>query len=66
MSRELWTAVDRYIEDALLEPLPAVGDGAEVSSPQGALLELLARACGARRVVELGTLAGYSTTWLAR
>jgi predicted O-methyltransferase YrrM len=38
----------------------------EVSPLQGRLLELLARMCGARRILELGTLAGYSTLWLAR
>jgi predicted O-methyltransferase YrrM len=69
MSQDLWTAVDRYIEDLLLDPVPAAGDGLpahEVSPPQGALLELLARAAGARRILELGTLGGYSTIWLAR
>ena len=39
---------------------------AEVSPPQGALLELLARLAGARAILEIGTLAGYSTLWLAR
>jgi predicted O-methyltransferase YrrM len=38
----------------------------EVSSLQGRFLELLARLCGARAILELGTLAGYSTIWLAR
>jgi predicted O-methyltransferase YrrM len=38
----------------------------DVSPPQGALLELLARAIGARSILEIGTLAGYSTIWLAR
>jgi predicted O-methyltransferase YrrM len=69
MSQELWTAVDRYVTDLLLDPVPAAGDGLpphEVSPPQGALLELLARVAGARRILELGTLGGYSTIWLAR
>jgi predicted O-methyltransferase YrrM len=39
---------------------------ADVSPPQGALLELLARLRGARAILELGTLGGYSTIWLAR
>ena len=38
----------------------------EVSPLQGRMLELLARMCGARRILELGTLAGHSTMWLAR
>jgi predicted O-methyltransferase YrrM len=37
-----------------------------VSALQGALLNLLARSIGARRILEVGTLAGYSTIWLAR
>jgi predicted O-methyltransferase YrrM len=69
MSQELWTAVDRYLTDLLPDPVPAAAPGLpphEVSPPQGALLELLARAAGARRILELGTLGGYSTSWLAR
>jgi predicted O-methyltransferase YrrM len=66
-----WAAVDRYIED-LLVPSPPDGfdaDGLprhEVAPNQGRLLELLARAVGARAILELGTLGGYSTIWLAR
>jgi predicted O-methyltransferase YrrM len=77
MTKDQWTAVDRYIEqlllpeDAALEAalrasaeagLPAIG----VSPPQGKMLELLVRIRGARTVLELGTLGGYSTIWLAR
>jgi predicted O-methyltransferase YrrM len=72
-----WAATDRYIADRLRlrDPaseaavtaaeaagLPPIG----VSATQGKLLELLARAVGARRILELGTLGGYSTIWLAR
>jgi caffeoyl-CoA O-methyltransferase len=72
-----WDAVDRALEawlapqdDALLAAtqsaaragLPEVA----VSPAQGRLLEVLARAIGARRILELGTLAGFSTIWLAR
>jgi predicted O-methyltransferase YrrM len=64
-----WTEVDRFIMDRWLDE-PAVDRGDlpphEVSAPQGAMLELLARAVGARAILELGTLAGYSTLWLAR
>ena len=69
MSQDLWTAVDRYVTDLLIEPVPAVTDGLpphEVSPPQGMLLELLARAAGAERILEIGTLGGYSTIFLAR
>ena len=75
--QETWRAVDSYIEqvigasddvlDATLAEsaragLPAIN----VSPAQGKLLHLLARAVGARRVLEVGTLGGYSTIWLAR
>ncbi|HWF34785.1 MAG TPA: O-methyltransferase [Solirubrobacteraceae bacterium] len=77
MTNEQWTAVDHYIERLLLPEddaleaalgasaeagLPAIG----VSPTQGKLLELLVRIRGARKVLELGTLGGYSTIWLAR
>ena len=65
-----WVEVDRYIADRLLGDAPAIDRGDlpphEVSPPQGALLELLARLAGARAILEIGTLAGYSTAWLAR
>jgi predicted O-methyltransferase YrrM len=72
-----WDDVDDYLAalfappDAALDDAVAAGDAAglppiQVSGPQGAFLNLLARAIGARRVLELGTLAGYSTIWLAR
>jgi len=72
-----WAATDRYVcerlglADAATEAasraiqeadLPAIG----VSPAQGKLLELLGRLVGARRILELGTLGGYSTIWLAR
>ncbi len=77
MSQELWTAVDRYVEGLLLPPDPvleaaqaaAVAAGLPaiaVSPPQGKLLHLLAQLHGARRILEIGTLGGYSTIWLAR
>jgi predicted O-methyltransferase YrrM len=72
-----WDKVDEYFTglfappDAALDDAVAAGDAAglpqiQVSGPQGALLHLLARSVGARRILELGTLAGYSTIWLAR
>jgi predicted O-methyltransferase YrrM len=77
MTDARWTAVDRYFTDLLHAPDPALdaalADSAaaglpaiNVSPPQGKLLHLLARMQGARRILEIGTLGGYSTIWLAR
>lgn len=76
MSEETWSAVDRYISDHLIPPQPALEAALatsaaaglpeiQVSESQGKLLQLLIRMHGARRVLELGTLGGYSTLWLA-
>jgi len=77
MTQELWTAVDQYIADHLL-PADAALDSAlrhsaeaglpaiSVSPPQGKMLMLLAQLRGARNILEIGTLGGYSTIWLAR
>jgi predicted O-methyltransferase YrrM len=76
-SQELWTTVDRYItdlfvpSDAVLEAaLQASADAGmpaiAVSPNQGKLLMLMAQMIGARRILEIGTLGGYSTIWLAR
>jgi predicted O-methyltransferase YrrM len=73
----LWMAVDAYIADGLAsgdEALDAALEASEaarlpainVAPNQGKLLMLLARAIGARRILEIGTLGGYSTIWLAR
>jgi predicted O-methyltransferase YrrM len=72
-----WKDVDRYFVDALVredDGLRGAGERAreaglpqiEVAPNQGKLLGLLATMTGARRVLEFGTLAGYSTIWLAR
>lgn len=77
MSQELWSAVDAYIEDQVvghdpllegaLDAAAAAGLPAiSVTPAQGKLLYLLARVQGARNILEIGTLAGYSTIWLAR
>jgi predicted O-methyltransferase YrrM len=77
MSEDRWAAVDQYIA-GLFEPPDEVLDAAlaasraaglpaiNVSATQGRLLQILARAVGARQVLEIGTLGGYSTIWLAR
>jgi len=77
MVQNSWSAVDHYIGERLIggseaqaetlranaaAGLPAI----DVSPPQGKLLELLARAIRAERILEIGTLGGYSTIWLAR
>jgi len=77
MSHERWREVDRYLVDLFVPPDPALGAALEsgaaaglpphdVSPNQGKLLHLLARIRGARNILEIGTLAGYSTIWLAR
>jgi len=77
MNQEQWTAVDHYITNLLIGPDPALdaalqasaGSGLpphNVSPNQGQLLQLLAQAQGARTILEIGTLGGYSTIWLAR
>src|SRR4051794_34895088 len=77
MSRDRWAAVDRYVTGLLVPPEPvleaalaanaAAGLPAhDVSPAQGRLLELLARMGSARRILEIGTLGGYSAIWLAR
>ncbi|MBK6982194.1 MAG: O-methyltransferase [Betaproteobacteria bacterium] len=74
---DTWDAVDRYLTEVLVQPdavleaalrdaaqagLPAIS----VSPPQGKFLNLLARVQGARNILEIGTLGGYSAIWLAR
>jgi len=77
MGHERWTAVDSYTTSSLVgrdraldETLQASADAGlpaiAVSPPQGKLLHLLARSIGASCILELGTLGGYSTIWLAR
>jgi predicted O-methyltransferase YrrM len=77
MSKKLWTAVDQYTtdlllpEDAVLDAALAASEAAglpsiSVSPSQGKLLMLLAQLAGAKQILEIGTLGGYSTIWLAR
>ena len=77
MTQNTWTAVDRYIADQLVQPDAALNAALEasaaaglpainVSPNQGKFLHLLARIQGARSILEIGTLGGYSTIWLAR
>ena len=77
MTQKFWTRMDRYINDLLVPSDPALE--AELKSSkaaglpqisvtpnQGKLLQILARSLKARRILEIGTLGGYSTIWLAR
>src|SRR3954452_20471540 len=77
MSQEKWTAVDHYITETLVRPDEALGAALKrsdeaglpaisVSPAQGKLLMQLAMIRGAKKVLEIGTLGGYSTIWLAR
>ncbi|MFL5562471.1 MAG: O-methyltransferase [Gemmatimonadaceae bacterium] len=74
---EQWTEVDRYITEALVDPDDTLDAALEASAAaglpqiavapnQGKLLAMLARLRGARKILEIGTLGGYSTIWLAR
>lgn len=77
MDKELWTAVDDYINHQLVPSDPALDAAlaacAEAGLPaisvtpsQGKLLQMLALLVNARNILEIGTLGGYSTIWLAR
>ena len=77
MSEETWSTVERYISDSLvhsdaaLEAALSASDAAglpsiNVAPNHGKLLHILALMVGARRVLEIGTLGGYSAIWMAR
>ena len=77
MSEEQWTAIDEYLSglfaphDAAMQAGLAASEAAglpsiAVSPVQGKFLMMLAQMRDARRILEIGTLGGYSTTWLAR
>ncbi|MCA9801945.1 MAG: O-methyltransferase [Cyanobacteria bacterium HKST-UBA02] len=77
MSKELWTNVDDYLEQLFIEDDKALRSAQDrsreeglpsisVSPVQGKFLMLLVGLVGAERVLEIGTLGGYSTIWMAR
>jgi predicted O-methyltransferase YrrM len=77
MADERWTTVDQYITELVVQPDAVLGAALEasvaaglpeisVTPSQGKLLYLLARIRQASRILEIGTLGGYSTIWLAR
>ena len=77
MNGTVWTEVDRYLEEALLPEDPVLTEvmresraaglpAIQVSPTQGRFLALLVQAMGARSLLEVGTLGGYSAIWMAR
>ncbi len=77
MGQDVWEAVDKYfdkmliphdstLDEALAAAAAAKLPAIQVSSVQGKFLHLLARVLGARNILEIGTLGGYSTIWMAR
>jgi predicted O-methyltransferase YrrM len=77
MTQQLWTSVDDYITDLFVPFDPTMQEtlatseaaglpSISVAPSEGKLLMLLAQLCGARTILEIGTLGGYSTIWLAR
>ena len=77
MDQKTWDAVDEYFDGALIGADPVLDDALArsdeaglpqiaVTPSQGRLLNLIARTAGARRILEVGTLGGYSAIWLAR
>ena len=77
MSQAVHTAVDAYFDEMLVRPDDALTNALErqsaeglpaiaVAPNQGKLIHLFVRMCGAKRILEIGTLGGYSTIWLGR
>jgi len=77
MNQEQWTAVDEYIGETVVPSDPALDAALEASAKaelpaiavtanQGKLLHILARLVNAKKILEIGTLGGYSTIWLGR
>jgi predicted O-methyltransferase YrrM len=77
MSQDQWTAVDKYLCELVIPPDPALDaclaasaaaglPAINVAPNQGKLLHLLAKIRGAKKILEIGTLGGYSTIWMAR
>jgi predicted O-methyltransferase YrrM len=78
MSQDMWSKVDDYLEHLLIEHDPVLNYALQsteeaglpphlaVSASQGKFLQMMLQIQGAKKVLEIGTLAGYSTIWLAR
>ena len=76
MNEELFAKVDQYIDqllapedDALASTIKSLDEAGmpqhSVSPNQGKLLQIFAKSCNAKNILEIGTLGGYSTIWLA-
>ncbi len=77
MNQQKWTEVDEYITNNLVKANPALEKAVQlsleaglpaiqVSQPQGKMLWQLAKLMGAKNILEIGTLGGYSTIWMAQ
>ncbi|MCH4249225.1 MAG: O-methyltransferase [Acinetobacter populi] len=77
MSQSIWKSVDHYFNTLLINEDPALQHALQnsqdaglpaiqVAANQGKFLHLLAQIQGAKHILEIGTLGGYSTIWLAR
>ena len=77
MTQKLFESVDQYVnnllvdeDEALLATEASIKEfnipSISISPNQGKFLHILAKLCGAKKILEVGTLAGYSTIWLAR
>jgi predicted O-methyltransferase YrrM len=77
VTKKLWTAVDQYISTMLIPCDPVLDEAVrtaaeaglpqiQVSPPQGKFLHILVRSLAASRLLEIGTLGGYSAIWMAR
>jgi len=77
VTEQLWSDVERYVNELVVRPDPVLDVALEaaiaaglpqisVTAGEGKLLQLLARIRGANRILEIGTLAAYSTIWMAR
>lgn len=75
MSQEVWVTVDQYFDDLFAAPDPvmeavlsAMADlpQMQITAQQGKFLHLIAQIIGAKRILEIGTLGGYSAIWMAR
>ena len=77
MDHTIFEEVDHYIQDLLAQEDAALASTVQsveannipqisISATQGKMLQVFARMCDAKRILEIGTLAGYSTIWMAR
>ncbi len=77
MTQEIFSSVDNYIEDLFAKESKPLADSINslekngfpqhsISATQGKFIQVLMAACNAKRILELGTLGGYSTIWMAK